>query len=78
MECTINKRGLLGLGSSVVFRDRCFGFAHTSIKFRPCLVHLQNQKFFKILHHIKSCGTRMEHYIYIRKQKLIAQFACKS
>jgi len=28
---------------------------------RPCLVHSENQKVFKILRHIKSCGTCMKH-----------------
>jgi hypothetical protein len=28
---------------------------------RPCLLHLKNQKKFKILGHIESCGTYMEH-----------------
>ena len=28
---------------------------------RPCLVHPENQKIFKIPHHIESCSTCMKH-----------------
>ena len=28
---------------------------------RPCLVHPENQKVFKISRHIESCGTCMKH-----------------
>jgi len=31
------------------------------IRLRPCLVHPENQKVFKILRHIESCGTCMKH-----------------
>jgi len=30
-------------------------------KLGPCLVHPKNQKVFKILCHIESCGTCMKH-----------------
>ena len=30
---------------------------------RSCLVHSENQKVFKIPHHIESFGTCMKHYI---------------
>jgi hypothetical protein len=30
-------------------------------KERPCLVHSENQKIFKILRHIESCGICMKH-----------------
>jgi len=30
-------------------------------KLRPCLVHSENQKVFKISRHIESCGTCMKH-----------------
>jgi len=32
-----------------------------SITSGPCLVHSENQKIFKILRHIESCGTCMKH-----------------
>ena len=31
------------------------------VELRPCLVHLEIQKLFKISRHIKSCGTCMKH-----------------
>ena len=45
---------------------------------RPCLIHFEIQKVFKILCHIKSCGTHAWSIKYKRKQKLITQFICKS
>jgi len=36
------------------------------IKLRPCLVHPEIQKVFKIPCHIKSYGIYMNHYIYMK------------
>jgi len=47
------------------------------VKLRPCLVHLKNQKYFKIF-----CQSNLAAHAwsikYNQKQKLTTQFACKS
>jgi len=47
---------LISLCSQFVVRRRL-----SSNKFKACLVQLEIQKPFKILCHIKSCGTCIKH-----------------